>query len=186
MVNYNQPLLLHVLTKTYMKRTTNFLLILLTVVIASCGARQENAQEKEKVTDNPSPKKEFYAEMNIVDTIKVGEPVELSFKVYNGTDTTATFLKWQTPFEPLLSKYLDIKDEQGNEVPYIGAMAKRMMPPPADAYLKVAPKDSLSAKVNILKGYALEKAGKYTITFSSSEMSGVKISGPVTFNYIAR
>lgn len=169
-----------------MKRTTNFLLILLTVIIASCGAQQERAQEKGQVDNNPSPKKEFYAQIDIDDTIKVGQPVELGFKVYNGTDTTATFLKWQTPFEPLLSKYLDIKDEQGNEVPYIGAMARRMMPPPADAYLKVAPKDSLSAKVNILKGYALEKPGKYTVTFTSAEMSGLKISGPVTFNYIAR
>jgi hypothetical protein len=186
MVNYNQPLLLNVLRKKTMKRTTNFLLILLTVMIVSCGARQERAQEKDQVDNNPLPKKEFYAEIIIDDTIKVGEPVELRFKVYNGTDTTATFLKWQTPFEPLLSKYLDIKDEQGNEVPYIGAMAKRMMPPPADAYLKVAPKDSLSTKVDILKGYALEKTGKYTITFLSSEMSGVKVSGPVTFNYIAR
>ncbi|MFD2145961.1 protease [Mucilaginibacter antarcticus] len=124
--------------------------------------------------------------MTIKDTIKIGQPVQLEFKLYNGTDTTAKFLKWQTPFEPLLSKYLDIKDEQGNEVPYIGAMAKRIMPPPADAYLKVSPKDSLSAKVDILKGYALEKTGKYTVTFSSSEMSGITVGSPVTFNYVSR
>lgn len=124
--------------------------------------------------------------MHVKPAITVGQPVEMQFTVYNGTDTVSTFLKWQTPFEPLLGKYLEIKNEQGEEAPYIGAMAKRIMPPPADAYIEIKPQDSLSVKVDILKGYALEKPGKYTINFTSSDLSGLKVDQPITFTYIGK
>ncbi|MDP9076395.1 MAG: protease, partial [Bacteroidota bacterium] len=93
------------------------------------------------------------------------------------------FLKWQTPFEPLMSKYLDIKNERGEEVAYKGPMAKRMMPPPAAAYQSLNPKDSLAVKVDVLKGYALTQTGKYTVTYTSENVSGLKVRQSVTFIY---
>jgi hypothetical protein len=82
-----------------------------------------------------------------------------------------------------MSKYFDIKDENGNEVLYKGPMAKRIMPPPADSYLVVKPKDILSSEVDLLKAYQLEAEKKYTVSYNSSGMSGIKATNTVTFRY---
>jgi hypothetical protein len=121
--------------------------------------------------------------MEISDTIKLGDPLELKFIVHNKADTAQQFCKWHTPFEPLMSKYLDVKDENGVEVDYRGAMAKRIMPPPADSYIKVASKDSLVTMIDLLKGYALSKPSKYTITYSGQNMSGLVVRDSVSFVY---
>ena len=158
-------------------------ILMIALLAAACSSRQKSTNENSNTTSPTSVKKEFFAVMKIKDTVRKGEPVELSFKVYNQTDSVSKFLKWQTPFEPLLAKYLDIKDQQGEEVNYKGPMAKRMMPPPADAYISINPGDSLSAVVDVLKGYALEKPGKYTITFSSGELNGLKVPQTISFIY---
>jgi hypothetical protein len=123
------------------------------------------------------------AKMQITGSIKVGTPLEMRFTVYNDTDSALQFLKWHTPFEPLVSKYLDIKDENGLEVDYRGAMAKRMMPPPADSYIKIQPGDSLSATVDLLKGYAITKPSKYAVVYSGGNISGLTVSDSVSFVY---
>jgi hypothetical protein len=156
---------------------------ILAIAAASCGSYQSKTNENLGDSTQTTAEKEFVAVMAIKDTIKTGDSVLLKFTVLNGTDSTAKFLKWQTPFEPLLSKYLDIKDETGAEVDYKGAMAKRMMPPPADAYLKVNAKDSLVTTVDLLKGYAISKPGKYTITYSSENISGLKVPQSAQFVY---
>jgi len=126
----------------------------------------------------------LFAKMQIKDTIKAGEPVELKFTVYNNADSVQHFCKWHTPFEPLMSKYLTVKDANGQEADYKGAMAKRIMPPPADSYLKVNAKDSLSANVDVLKGYNIQNAGKYVITYEGQNMSGLIVKDSVSFVYI--
>jgi hypothetical protein len=121
--------------------------------------------------------------LKIKDIIKTGEKVTLNFAVQNGGPAEKSFCKWHTPFEPLMSKYLDIKDENGNDAPYKGPMAKRIMPPPADSYLMVKPKDKLSSEVDLLKAYELQAGKKYTISYNSSGISGLKASNTVTFSY---
>jgi len=123
------------------------------------------------------------AEMHIKENIKAGEPVELKFIVYNRTDSTRKFCKWHTPFEPLMSKYLEIKNEQGVEVDYKGPMAKRMMPPPADSYIAVNVKDSLAVTADLLKAYDIKTPAKYTVTYVGSNMSGLVVKQSVTFTY---
>ena len=125
----------------------------------------------------------LYAVMQISDTVKAGDPLELKFTVYNSGDTLQQFCKWHTPFEPLMSKYLDVKDENGEEVNYRGAMAKRIMPPPADSYIKVGPKDSLVATIDLLKGYAISKPSRYTIVYSGQNMSGLIVRDSISFVY---
>jgi len=93
------------------------------------------------------------------------------------------FCKWHTPFEPLMSKYLDVTDENGTEVDYKGAMAKRMMPPPASSYIEVKSGDSLAVTVDVLKAYAITKPAKYTIKYSGQNMSGLVVKDSVVFNY---
>lgn len=121
--------------------------------------------------------------MQIRDTITIGDLVELKFTVVNNADTIQQFLKWATPFEPLVSKYLDVKDEDGTQVNYRGAMAKRAMPPSADSYIRINPHDSLVANINLLEGYAITRASKYTITYVGSNMSGITVRDSVSFVY---
>ncbi|PWS29544.1 protease [Pedobacter yonginense] len=112
-----------------------------------------------------------------------GEPLVMRFVVYNNTDSTKSFCIWHTPFEPLMSKYLDITNEKGEEVAYKGAMAKRMMPPPADSYTNVKPGDSLVANADLLKGYDLKTGSSYKLTYNGSNMSGLVSKDTVTFVY---
>ncbi|MGY0034924.1 protease [Pedobacter sp. NJ-S-72] len=118
-----------------------------------------------KATEQVSPKM-LFASLRIKSSIKAGDSVKLKFTVYNPTDSVKQFCKWHTPFEPLMSKYLEIKDTHGEEAAYRGAMAKRMMPPPASSYQKINPGDSLSIDVDLLKGYAIQKPAQYSISYT--------------------
>lgn len=125
----------------------------------------------------------LFGRMSIKDTIRAGDSVSLKFTVYNKADNTLQFCKWHTPFEPLMSKYLEIKDEKGQEMLYQGAMAKRIMPPPASSYIKVNAKDSISANVNLIKGYSIHAPSKYTIVYTGQNMSGLTVKDSISFVY---
>ncbi|MCD0490107.1 protease [Pedobacter sp. MC2016-14] len=156
------------------------------VAFASCSPNTTSTDNNSVNADSVSTQAEeklLYAKMNIKADIKQGDSVLLKFTVYNPADTAMQFCKWHTPFEPLISKYLDITDENGNEVAYQGAMAKRVMPPPADSYLKVQPGDSLAVTVDVLKGYAITKPATYTLKYSGQNMSGLIVKDSVVFVY---
>lgn len=162
-----------------------FLLTVAILVLSSCGMTNDGAKNNPDTTassaiDN-NKEKDFYAIMSVEDNIKVGQPVEMKFTVYNDGDTAQSFCKWHTPFEPFISKYLDIKSESSNQVNYKGAMAKRIMPPPADSYITVASNDSISTSVNLLEGYDIAEPDKYTITYLGRNMSGLIVKDSVSF-----
>lgn len=100
------------------------------------------------------------------------DSVLLSFTVVNHADTAQRFVKWETPFEPRLGKYLDIINEQGTEAEFTGAMARRVMPPPAEAYIEVAAHDSVSTVFNAAKNYTIT-GGQYTVKYSGGGVSGL-------------
>ena len=152
----------------------NLLFILAVVILASCS------QSTRKTDTKASP---LYAKMTITPNIAVTDSILMRFTVYNDADSVQQFCKWHTPFEPLLSKYLDITNESGEEANYQGAMAKRMMPPPADSYLKVQPNDSLSVVVNVSKGYNITKPSTYYIKYNAQNMSGLIVKDSVSFRY---
>jgi hypothetical protein len=157
-----------------------FIIPAVLILLAGCSPKVQNAS-----SNIPSKNQgdSLYLVLGIKDIIKTGEKVSLKFTVHNDQSTEKSFCKWHTPFEPLMSKYLDIKDENGNEVLYKGPMAKRIMPPPADSYLVVKPKDILSSEVDLLKAYQLEAEKKYTVSYNSSGISGIKATNTVTFRY---
>lgn len=135
-------------------------------------------------TDKVESSQPIFATMLMVqDTFRTGEQVLLKFTVRNTADTVQQFCKWHTPFEPLMSKYLDVASPGGEDASYRGPMAKRVMPPPADSYVKVNPGDSLSAEVDILKSYALKSPGSYTVYYNSYEISGLAVKDSVEFVY---
>lgn len=113
--------------------------------------------------------------------LQSADSLTLTFTVYNLSSNAQKFCKWHTPFEPPMSKYLDIKDEQGTEVQYQGAMAKRVMPPPADSYLEVKSVDSLSTKVDLRKSYQITKPGKYTVVYNAEGISGISVPDSISF-----
>jgi hypothetical protein len=161
---------------------------LFTLVVLMCAACSQNTRVAQTTTSkadsSASIAQPLFATLSIKDSIKVGDSVVLKFTIYNTADTVQQFCKWHTPFEPLMSKYLDVKGDNGEEANYKGAMAKRIMPPPADSYVKVKPGDSLSINVDVLKGYALTKPGKYSVMYNSQNMSGLVVKDSVNFVYI--
>ena len=165
-----------------MKKIAFLPLALVLLLAAACSMQTDSTKATANAQAQPADTA-LLATISMKESIKPGDSVLLNFTVYNHTDSTKQFLKWQTPFEPLLSKYLDIKNEQGEEVAYKGPMAKRIMPPPASAYISLAPNDSLKATVDILKGYDLTKPGKYTVTYTSENISGLKVKQQVAFIY---
>ncbi len=112
-----------------------------------------------------------------------GEPLLLRFVVLNNTDSVKRFCIWHTPFEPLMSSYLSITNDKGEEAQYIGAMAKRVMPPPASSYTQVNPGDSLVANADLLKAYDLKKGSSYKAIYTGGNMSGLMSKDTVTFVY---
>ena len=159
------------------------------LALSSCGVKTNKTadQKVDSTATTAAPavtEKIVIARMAMKDTIKAGDSVLLKFTVKNNNADTALFCKWHTPFEPLMSKYLDIKDENGNEVNYKGAMAKRIMPPPADSYITLKPNDSLSVNADLLKAYAIDKPAKYTVTYNSTGVSGLVVKKSVSFVYI--
>ncbi|TKC60181.1 protease [Pedobacter hiemivivus] len=171
----------------------NFNILLSTAVVlalSSCGMNNNGAQNSTDAANSSATEvvdstaeKGLFAKISVKDTIKLGELVELKFTVYNNADTAQHFCKWHTPFEPFISKYLDVKSESGEEVNYKGAMAKRVMPPPASSYMAVNSKDSVSTTVDLLKGYDLTKPAKYTITYVGQNMSGLIVKDSISFVY---
>lgn len=168
----------------------NYKLILPVALLALSACSQStmktesgDAKADSTITAEQSAEKGLFATMKIQQNIKVGDSVLLRFTVYNPGDSTQQFCKWHTPFEPLISKYLNITDEKGEEVAYKGAMAKRMMPPPASAYMSLNAKDSVGVTVDLLKGYAISKPAQYKIVYVGQNMSGLFVKDSVVFTY---
>lgn len=155
-----------------------FILPAMLMVLAGCSQKIRNVKDghSSKQTNDS-----LYVTLAIKNVVKYGEKVNLRFVVHNGNARGKSFCKWHTPFEPIMSKYLDIKDENGNEAPYKGPMAKRIMPPPAESYLFVNPTDSITADIDLSKGYELAAGKTYTATYNSSNISGLKTSNMVRF-----
>jgi hypothetical protein len=174
-----------------MKNLNKLLFTALVLAVSSCGINNNAAKNSPDTSDSmatvtvdSTSENGLLAKMSIKDTIKAGELIAMKFTVYNNADTTQHFCKWHTPFEPFISKYLDVKSTSGEEVRYKGAMAKRVMPPPASSYIAVYAKDSISATIDLSKGYDISKPAKYTITYVGQNMSGLIVKDSISFVYV--
>ncbi|MFD2969552.1 protease [Sphingobacterium bambusae] len=107
------------------------------------------------------------------------DSISVLFTVQNPTDDTLRFTQYHTPFEGFISNFLTITDASGAEVSYIGAMTKRIMPPPADTYHTVAPGAQDSVRFSLAKGYRFEKPGIYTLQYNSGAISGISNGSPI-------
>lgn len=108
------------------------------------------------------------------------DSIPLSFTVINHADTAMRFCKWETPFEPHLGKYFEVMNDNGSEAPFKGAMARRVMPPPAESYISVPPHDSVQTTINLAKNYTVTNAS-YTVRYSGGGVSGLAGGNSVKF-----
>ncbi|GAA4790628.1 hypothetical protein GCM10023231_18160 [Olivibacter ginsenosidimutans] len=152
------------------------------------ASKQNQSQESREVVQK-SPVSTT-ADTSLVAVLRIDSIASLSdslfmvFKVYNPSPDTLRFTQYHTPFEGFLNNFLTVTDEQGQEIPYRGAMAKRVMPPPEETYCTVAPSASDSIRFSLLKGYAITKPGLYTIEYNAGNVSGMSNGHPVRVNII--
>ncbi|SFD49077.1 hypothetical protein SAMN05518672_102157 [Chitinophaga sp. CF118] len=129
----------------------------------------------------PATTGELVTNISVQQPVKVGSPLMLTFTVSNTSGKELKFCKWHTPFEGFKNSYFNIKNSNGEEVRYKGIMAKRIMPPPADAYTTVPAGKSVTVSIDLLKAYDVAAAGKYQITYDGSGMSGLEKVNEATF-----
>lgn len=139
----------------------------------------KNTQKASGSTTTPG--EGLVTEMSVPATVKTGNPVMLKFTVFNRSGKELQFCKWHTPFEGFMSSFLDIQSSNNTEVLYRGVMAKRMMPPPAEAYIKVPAGKSVSVDIDLQKGYNLTAPATYKAIYQASGMSGLEKVNEITF-----
>jgi len=168
-----------------MKNIKLIIPVLLVLFSACSEATRNTANGKSESTMESTASKNDSLEvkLKINGNVATGDPLLLRFVVYNNTDSTKSFCIWHTPFEPLMSSYLSITNEKGEEAQYKGAMAKRVMPPPAFSYTKVNPGDSLVGNADLLKAYDLKKGASYKAVYTGGNMSGLVSRDTITFIY---
>ena len=104
---------------------------------------------------------------------QIDQPIMIEFKVTNSSPDTLSFCQYDTPFENMVSKFLQVENSKGEEVKYMGPMARRVMPPPAETYHKIVPGGSKTITFDLKKGYPIAKAGKYTIHYIGHTINGL-------------
>jgi hypothetical protein len=101
--------------------------------------------------------------MRCASSLKVGEPVELRFRLTNPTAQPLFVLSWHTPLEGLLNDFLRVTRD-GTEIPYQGPMFKRGNPS-AEEYTAIPAGRSVEASVEVSLAYDFKQPGHYRIAF---------------------
>lgn len=163
--------------------TRKLSMLLAIAAVTACQSRQ-TASSADSAGSSPDSSK-LVVGLSTAQVPASKDSLILTFTVSNHADTIRHFLKWSTPFEPLLGKYLSVTNKDGIEAQYKGPMAKRMMPPPAESYIAVNPHDSVSATFNLIKGYSVVP-GQYTIKYTASGISGLIPENEIKVNVPAK
>lgn len=166
----NSALYQHLSLQLNMIRQFHLLLVSAAILLASCSSQKRQASFVNNL-EKPSSQLKIRMESPMLTASK--DSIILIFTVINETDKPKQFVKWETPFEPRLGKYFEIKDKMGKEPEFRGPMARRVMPPPPGAYIEVPAHDQVQTKINLADNYHFE-AGLYTVTYIGSGVSGLK------------
>ncbi|OOQ57847.1 hypothetical protein [Mucilaginibacter pedocola] len=109
--------------------------------------------------------------------------LQLRLTVSNTASDTRRFCKWQTPFETRSGRFLEIRNERGEEVPYLGISVNKVVPTSEDAYISVAPQTGISADIDLFKVYKFSSPGTYTIKYTGELVSNVCVQDSIRFIY---
>ncbi|WP_339881224.1 hypothetical protein [uncultured Algoriphagus sp.] len=157
------------------------LILVLMVSIGFLVSCKESTKQSESINaeiENPQDST-LFAILEMENTYKSTDSLKMKFTVFNPTTDSLSFTKYHTPFEGFMNNFLTIIDNDGKEIAYQGAMAKRIMPPVKESYIVVAPNSGVSTTIDISKAYALTKSGTYTITYTGGNVSGMDNGKPI-------
>lgn len=94
--------------------------------------------------------------------VMVGQPVLLRFTLTNPGPVALQVLRWNTPFEGAwLAPFVSVARE-GRELDYHGPQVKRAEPK-ADQYLRIEPRASVTAEVDLAEPFDLSAPGRYRV-----------------------
>jgi len=94
----------------------------------------------------------------------------LTFIVQNTQSSVISVLKYGTPLENTLwTSAFIITDMNGTEVTYVGKMARRVWPAPAESFAELLPGDVVSGSVDLAEHYDFPAPGRYTVVFEATE-----------------
>lgn len=131
-------------------------------------------------TAEPANDSSLYASLQLVrEAPSINDSILIRFTVHNPTQDSLKFTSYHTPFEGFISKFLTVKDSNGNEVAYIGPMAKRIMPPPAATYHSLASGQNEEVVFDLKRGYKIETPGAYTLQYNAENISGIANGDPI-------
>jgi peptidyl-Lys metalloendopeptidase len=113
------------------------------------------------------------------------EALLLDYEIRNTGDEVESFLPWHTPVDEIWEDIFDVRDAQGNMVPYTGRIARRAPTEDSD-FVHLAPGEFLTATVDIGRSYMLEQDGVYGISLknyrNSSDASFATTSNTVALD----
>ena len=90
-------------------------------------------------------------------------------------------LTWGTPLEGMLSNALKVTHD-GQEIAYLGPVVSRRQPLPQD-YLILAPGERRTVVVDLAKAYAVDKPGRYEVSWRLQEIDGAQAGAKGTGSF---
>lgn len=104
--------------------------------------------------------------------------VFIDFTVQNHSEDAVSVLMWYTPLEGFYSKLFIITDQNNQEIPYHGAMVKRLRPSAADYQLLDA-NDIVTTTLDLTLAYKL-KSGEYQLQLNKKTLEVIANDKPVS------
>jgi len=139
-------------------------LLCLAVLGGACASRKEGTDMPAAGgTEGTTLAAPLRCELSVAPRHKVGEPVNVTFKLTNPTAQPLYVLNWHTPLEGLLSNCLEIT-RADTELPYQGPMFKRG-DPDAEEYVTIAPGATVENTIEAQLAYDFSQPGTYRIAF---------------------
>lgn len=154
------------------------ILLMSLFVLTGCGKSEKIISEPQttenEIEGTQAPiisEKGLTAHLEIHESLKIGEKVNLKFTLKNTSETPMYILKWYTPLEGFAGWIFRVT-RNGQEIPYEGIAASRGAPLP-DEYVYLEPGGSTSAIIDMASVYDFSKAGTYRIAFISPHISQI-------------
>ena len=137
------------------------------LALAACTAGVEARRGEDSLTYR----------LTVAETVPAGQPVTVGFELENRSPVPLWVLTWNTPLEGMSNDIFRV-ERDGAEVPYEGPMMKRGNPSRSD-YVLVAPGKSVSAEVDLARGYDVSRPGSYRVDFRGTLHDVVPDGGDV-------
>jgi hypothetical protein len=160
-----------------MLRQLSTILTVAALFAAGCQTQKTGAATQQDTIPAGADTAHLQTRLSLPAATVSADSAMITFTVVNPSNQPQRFCKWETPFDRL-GKYFDIQTAQGTEATFKGAMARRVMPPPAEAYITVPAHDSTTTTVNLARNYTLQ-TGAYTVKYVGSGVSGLDAGNEV-------